>query len=385
MNKNAEIENNNSTEQTRKVINDGELNLVGYKIPCYVLEDGTRVLSNQGMQNALKIDETKRGGQMAAFLTQKSLQPFINGDNNARALNPIICWKGKQKINGYEAISLVNICDWMLEARNNIELNVRQKIVADQCEILVRAFAKTGIIALIDEATGYQEIREKTLQEILKGYIAEEILEWQKTFHRDFYEQIYRLWNIPFTSRSDKRKPQFIGKLTNQLIYENMPNGVLEKIKEINPKTKGEHWRYKFHSWLTPEIGREHLKRVINSVEALASISKTKEEFLDMVEKKYSKTISNKSDLIKNQSDDFMNRNEKETTKVKKPQIGSLTKSFKLDIRSSNEMEEILNKINEKYASRKKINASQLLRAMVYLTKSKSKEEISEAIKETVF
>jgi hypothetical protein len=81
------------------------------------------------------------------------------------------------KVNCYEGTVLADICDGMLEARKNMELDTRQKIVADQCEILIRSFAKVGIIALIDEATGYQYEREKAeLQAILKEYISEEVL-----------------------------------------------------------------------------------------------------------------------------------------------------------------------------------------------------------------
>ena len=71
--------------------------------------------------------------------------------------------------------------------------------------------------------------------------MSEEILEWQKTFHREFYEQIFRLWSIPFTHESMKRKPSFIGTLTNELVYKNLPEGtvILEKIKEKTPRTKG--------------------------------------------------------------------------------------------------------------------------------------------------
>jgi len=72
---------------------------------------------------------------------------------------------------------LADICDGMLEARKSIELDARQKLVAEQSEILLRSFAKVGIIALIDEATGYQYEREEVeLQAILKTYISEEIL-----------------------------------------------------------------------------------------------------------------------------------------------------------------------------------------------------------------
>jgi P63C domain-containing protein len=278
----------------RKVKYEGELNLAGFKIPCYVLEDGTRVLSGRGMQETLKmVDETDEGKQASGarlkrYLGQKSLEPFIYREKKVGHYDPIICYKGDAKINGYEATTLVDICDGFLEARNYIELSPRQAIIAEQCEILVRSFAKVGIIALIDEATGYQKVREETLQAILKLYISEEVLEWQKTFHKDFYEQIFRLWNLPSTPESMKIKPSFIGTLTNKLIYENLPEGsfVLPKLKEKTPKTKGGHWRYKLHQSLT-ETGREALKKVIYSVEALASISKTKPEFLRLVEEKY--------------------------------------------------------------------------------------------------
>lgn len=59
------------------------------------------------------------------------------------------------KINGFEATILIDICDAFLQARKEINLSTRQKIIAEQCEILVRSFAKVGLIALIDEATGY--------------------------------------------------------------------------------------------------------------------------------------------------------------------------------------------------------------------------------------
>ena len=39
----------------------GELNLNGLKIPCYVLNDGTRVLSGRGLQEALKMVDIEDG------------------------------------------------------------------------------------------------------------------------------------------------------------------------------------------------------------------------------------------------------------------------------------------------------------------------------------
>jgi hypothetical protein len=161
---------------------EGELNLSGFKIPCYVLEDGTRVLSGRGMQETLKMvdedDKRASGKRLGRYLDQKSLEPFIYKEKKVGHFDPIVCYKGEQKINGYAATVLVDICDAFLEARKNIDLSPRQAIIADQCEVLVRSFAKVGIIALIDEATGYQYEREKfELQKILKAFISEKILE----------------------------------------------------------------------------------------------------------------------------------------------------------------------------------------------------------------
>jgi len=162
---------------------EGDLDLAGLTIPCYVLKNGTRVLSGRGMQNALKmVDETTGGKQSAGtrllrYLNQKSLKEFIYNDKGQDHFKPIKCFRGETQINGYEATILADICDGFLEARKHIHLSPRQEIIATQCEILMRGFAKVGIIALVDEATGYQYDREKDeLQKILKLYISKDLL-----------------------------------------------------------------------------------------------------------------------------------------------------------------------------------------------------------------
>src|SRR6185312_7842905 len=163
----------------RKVKHKGELDLAGYKIPCYVLEDETRILSSSRMQDVLRmVDDSKqrRGTRLKEYLSQKSLKPFVDKERKGGRFDPIICYDGGVKINGFEATVLPDICYVYLEAKKSIKLSPRQAIIADQCEILVKSFAKVGIIGLIDEATGYQKVRQETLQEILRLYVSEEIL-----------------------------------------------------------------------------------------------------------------------------------------------------------------------------------------------------------------
>lgn len=152
---------------------EGELDLNGLIIPCYVLEDGTRVLSQRELQNSLKmVDDPEDGKQVAGsrlarHLNQKSLQPYLYKDKGIDHYKPIDCFKGDSIVKGYEATILADICDAFLEARKEITSSARQEIIAKQCEVLIRAFAKVGIIALVDEATGYQH--EKERNEYLKS------------------------------------------------------------------------------------------------------------------------------------------------------------------------------------------------------------------------
>lgn len=269
---------------------EGELKLGGVSVPCYVLEDGTRVLSGRKMQEILRIvDGNTSGTKLPQFLANSAIKPFIFNEKDAAHFEPIICYKGKQQINGYEATVLPDICEAILKARRSgVKLTERQMIVATQCEILLSAFAKVGIIALVDEATGYQYDRERfELHKILAAYISDEILKWQLTFTDDFYKEVYRLWGLPFIPKYIKNKPSFIGKLTTKYIYEQLPKGVVDKIKEKTGKTEKGNWKYKWHQSLTPEIGREHLKKQIIEVTTLMSISQTKEEFDDLFQRKY--------------------------------------------------------------------------------------------------
>ncbi len=269
---------------------EGTLNLGENKLPCYVLEDGTRVLSGRKMQEILKVvDGNISGTKLPQFLSNSILKPFIFNNKDAAHFDPIICFKGKQRINGYEATVLTDICEAILRARRSgVKMTERQQIVANQCEILLSSFAKIGIIALIDEATGYQNEREHfELQKILSAYISEEILKWQLTFTDDFYREVYRLWGLPFIPKYIKNKPSFIGKLTTKYIYDLLPDGVVDKIKEKTGKTDKGNWKYKWHQSLTPEIGREHLKKQIIEVTTLMSISKSKSEFNELFERKY--------------------------------------------------------------------------------------------------
>jgi hypothetical protein len=241
---------------------DRPLKIGDLEIPCYVLDDGRRVITQAGMLFALGMSSggaTKGGGdRLAKFIATKSIKPFVSDSLNERITNPLRFRGHGGLAYAYEAVILPDMCDSVLSARQAQALNYQQEHIAKQAEILVRAFAKVGIVALVDEATGYQEIRNReALQEILKRYISEDLMEWVRTFPMDFYKQIFRLkgWNW-----NDGRMSPIVGSIVNDLVYARLAPGVLDELKKRNPAENG-HRKHKHFQHLTKDLGHPELTR----------------------------------------------------------------------------------------------------------------------------
>ncbi|MGA2407070.1 MAG: P63C domain-containing protein [Bacteroidales bacterium] len=284
-------------EKLPRATHSGQIEVAGFKIDCYNLDNGERVLSRIGFLRAMGRKGKAKGGrkydsefQTPVFLSATNIKSLITNEilENSK---PIFFYdlSGNTSI-GYQGNLLPQTAFLYSQAYDKGLLKPNQFHIGEQSKILVKGFLRVSIISLIDEATGYQYDREQNeLQTILKLFISEEILAWQKAFHLNFYKEIFRLWNVPFTDKNISRKPQFIGKLTNELVYKNLPKGtfILEKLKSKTPKTIGGNFRYRLHQSLTADVGREALKKVIYSVETLATISDSKEQFKRLVEDRY--------------------------------------------------------------------------------------------------
>ncbi len=249
---------------------DHPLKIGDIEIPCYVLEDGTRVLSQRGVVGGLGMSYGSRASgadRLSAFLGGKAISTFVNKEL-AMLIEAPIKFKsslGGSVVFGYPATIIADICEAVLEARNAGVLQKQQLHIAHQCEILVRGFARVGIIALVDEATGYQKDRAKDeLARILEAFVAKELQPYMKTFPADFYEQLFRLRGLPYPPENPKFRPQYFGLLTNDIVYERIAPGLLEELKRL---AKKDEKKAHLHRRLTQEIGhpklREHLAAVV--------------------------------------------------------------------------------------------------------------------------
>ncbi|MCX6557707.1 MAG: P63C domain-containing protein [Candidatus Aminicenantes bacterium] len=269
---------------------DRPLKIGSAEIPCYVLVDGRRVLALGGMLGALDLSygsAGKSGGadRLTNFISGKAIKPFINDDLRVRITSPLK-FKSKGGVSfGYEATILPDICDAILEARKANVLQAQQKHIAEQCEILVRSFARVGIIALVDEATGYQEIRDKiALQEILSKFISQELMKWQKRFPDEFYKELFRLKGIQFNPLPDK-KPWIIGRITKDVIYERLAPGVISELEKKNPPNEKGARKHRHHQWLTSDIGHPKLAEQISNVITLMKASSSYNGFYRLLQR----------------------------------------------------------------------------------------------------
>lgn len=284
------------SEQPLKVIAgapDKPLIIGDIEIPCYVLEDESRVLTQSGVFSALGLARRglvpiEGGAQMPRFAASKSIRPFIPKDLEHGLTNPILMTGPGIQAYAFKATILADICETILKVRDAGSLNSQQGRLADRCELLMRGFARVGIEALVDEVTGYQRIREeRALATILENFIAEELQPWTKTFPYEFYQEIFRLkkWDGPY---GRKRSP-LIGKYTNDIVYSRLAPGVLDELKKRNPKLPSGRRKSAHHQWFTPEHGHPKLREHLVGVMAIMRASPNWGRFMGNLARSYKK------------------------------------------------------------------------------------------------
>jgi hypothetical protein len=267
----------------------GEIRIGEMTISCAVLEDGTRVVSQSTVLQSLGRNPEKsrrsRGSSelRAPFLLANNLQPFISEElKELDAPIPYRIIGESGRALGYRAEMLPLVCQVYLDARRAGVLTPKQVDAAVAAEILIGGLARVGIVALVDEATGFQERRARDeLRLILEKYVSSEFRKWVRVFPDEFFEQVYRLQGWDYQKGSSKR-PAYVGRLINRYIYDAMPAGVTEELQRLNPKNEKGNRARRHHQHLTADTGNVHLDRQISTVLTLMRISTSRSEFEDL-------------------------------------------------------------------------------------------------------
>ena len=272
-----------------KATHEGTLTIGDMEIPCAVLENGMRVLTQSGVMIALGRARQAKGRQyydadvnLPAFLTAKNLKPFIPDSLSVTSSQIEFRTLRGARAFGYSADLLPEVCGVFLDAKAKGELSHAQEHIAERALILIRGFANVGIRALVDEATGFQYDRpRRDLEEYLTKFIAESVRKWVRTFPNDYFKHLCRLKNI--TLRPDMKLPQYFGHLTNDLVWRRIAPGVLKALKER--RTERGRPSNKLHSWTSEDLGKPELLLHLGTVVGLMKMNTDYDVFYSQLNK----------------------------------------------------------------------------------------------------
>lgn len=253
----------------------GTLSIADAELPCYVLSDGRRVISRTGATNVLTC--SKGGGNLDSYIGVKALKPYLPKSLPDQLIAFTIPGVVNKTVQGMAAETFLEICRAYSTARDDgASMTDRQLSIAIQANMFLMSCAKVGLIALIDEATGYQyERAHDALQFKLKVYLEEEMRKWESTFPEELWEEFARLtrWKGAIHHR-----PKYWGKLVMELVYEYLDTDVANWLRENAPSPrKGQN----YHQWLTSQFGLkklvEHLWMLIGMARACHTMPELRE------------------------------------------------------------------------------------------------------------
>ena len=258
----------------------GQIELMGESIDCYVLDSGKRLIA---LRSAVRAISDTDSGNIVSIAGGTALRPYVNLDIITSELEEFNI-PGTQLLGrGMTTEHFELICRGFVQALyEKAPLTDRQREMAIKCAVITSGLTRTGIDALIDEATGYQyERAEDALQVKLRAFIAEELRAWEKTFPDELWEEFGRLTNW---SGSLNSRPKYWGKLVIELIYDTLDHDVAKYLRENRPPP-GVRW----HQNLSEDTGVRTLVSRCYEIIGLAKSCQTMRELQKKVGHHYGK------------------------------------------------------------------------------------------------
>lgn len=246
-----------------RVSHPGTIHIGDLAIDCVVLEDGTRGYVRQQLLQTIgfkKNIQVPRFRQILAEIAPNALNIV------EKSGSPVVVMPSGQRASFIPAGVLSEIVSGVIDAVIAGTLHTQRAALVASCQAIYRALAKTGEVALIDEATGYQYHREPdALQNFISRILRQTCATWERRFHPDYYAAIFALFGWNYTGQP--RKPSVVGQITARWVYESVfPSGIMAELRE----RRGDD---KLHQWLTVEGGLPLLEKQINAVTMIARSS----------------------------------------------------------------------------------------------------------------
>ena len=281
---------------------EGAFPIGNTEVAAAVLPNGKRLLTQATFLRALGRSRSPKAGTgvlstvdgLPFFLQAEALSPYISDDLRMSTTPIFFRTKSGGKAVGFDAQLLPMVCEVYLKYRDDClakdgKLPAIHEHIIRACDVVMRGLAHVGIVALVDEATGYQEVRDrKALQSILDAFLRKELAAWALRFPKDFYEQLFRLRGWTWDSISSRR-PRIVGKITKDIVYARLAPGILKELEDKNPADEKGYRKARHHQWLTDDVGNPALAQHLHTVITLMKLSDNWQKFYGMLNQAFPK------------------------------------------------------------------------------------------------
>lgn len=245
-------------------------------LDCYVLEDERRIVSQRGMVRALSGSAANPSSlrQYAERISGGSV--WLDSANGFEFVLP-----GGRVGVALEATTIPELLQLYVDALGAGLLHSQQLPVAARAAKMLGALAKVGVIALVDEATGYQTQREATaLSFAFRAILLESTCQWDLMWPAEFVAAMCKLHGEDWVGGAH---PAFLASTYEKLYHLILGGEVSAELKRRNPEP---HHGTNHHQWLTPEA-RTIVRRQVPILIALAETCGSKDEFWARVEHRF--------------------------------------------------------------------------------------------------
>ena len=238
-------------------------------------------------------------------MSAEILNPFISDDLRVSTTPILFRMKNGQRTVGYDALLLPMVCEVYQKLHDSITKKLASGDASDirqakktyaqyqhiitACDALVSGFARRGIIALVDDATGYQDDKvRQDIDRIIQMYVAPALVPWAQKFPHEFFKEAYRILGWEYKPGQTKHSP-YMGKFITKYVFDALPPGVLDELKRRLPKNEHGNRRAKLWQLLTVDTGIPHLDRQLTADITIMRLSENKQQFEDNWDKLFGK------------------------------------------------------------------------------------------------
>lgn len=242
-------------------------------VSCYVLDDGSRVMTKTTVVQALSGSASAKDAQLERYIDRLPNGSELLADQPN--IDFVLPHGGTAQ--GVKASTVARMLRLYVEAWGVGALRANQIPVAQRAATMLAQLAEVGIVALIDEATGYQEKRPKDeLNRRLLDMIRAELDDVDPVY-KPLLVALAKLKKVPYFGQGTP--PAWAPAVANICTLCTFGEEGRLKLREFNPNPNWAH-RDPMH---LDDKGKKLLLRTLGIAEAYAHTAKTYDHWIEQM------------------------------------------------------------------------------------------------------